>query len=158
MVDFLKQGGDAAELRAHAGFGDHSLSPSAADERSPIGHVAPVAQRKVGLNEGIRCFPDGFRFPGEGRFVGLETGALEQAAIGGDEIPGFEQDDISWNQQRRGQLTHRAVAADENGGNSQLGESSDRLFRPVFLSEAECGIQDHDNANGCSVLIIAKKR
>ncbi len=100
--------------------------------RSPNGRVFHGQRGGILLNR--------LRFSRQHRFLDAHIGRFQQSGVGGDAIPGFQLDNITWNQLAGGDFLQMPIAPDMHVRNSHTLEGCHRLLSPVFLSKAEDSI------------------
>ena len=134
--------GDLAHLRVHAGGGDHHAAPAVGHGGAHIGHVAAVAQGHL-AGKGLRGLGGGDAFAGEGGLLNLQGGTGQQPSVGGDRVPGLQQDDIAGYQAAALQLRDGAVPQDLAGGGGHGLQSLDGGLGLALLDHAQDGVQQH---------------
>lgn len=90
----------------------------------------------------LNRFSDGHGLPSQLRFVDLQILSDEQFAIRRDDIPFFQEDNISWHELCLVQLHGPAVALGGHLLADEGGEFFDSLLGSVFQHKAEEGV-DH---------------
>ena len=134
--------GDLAHLRVHAGGGDHHAAPAVGHGGAHIGHVAAVAQGHL-AGKGLRGLGGGDAFAGEGGLLNLQGGTGQQPSVGGDRVPGLQQDDIAGYQAAALQLRDGAAPQDLAGGGGHGLQSLDGGLGLALLDHAQNGVQQH---------------
>src|SRR6185437_7579189 len=109
------------------------------------------------MSNRLRNLADGYRFPGQCGLMGLETGALDDAGIGGHKLTGFEQDDVARRQLEGWDLPHFAIPPDLRRWSGQLLQSSHSLLCPILLTEAQGRIQENNCPYRNGVFIVGEK-
>ena len=124
-----------AEIGVHAGRGDKAGHLALFGDRAGISVVADLLVHRK-------------RFPGQGRLIDAEIGALDQLHVGGNDIAEFYQHDVARNQQPRLDVLPDAVALDARLERQALLEQRDGVVGLVFLEEANAGVDEqHDQNN-----------
>ncbi len=132
------------QFGVHAGFGYDELAPAIGHDGAHVEHVGAVADRRIlALGNGQRLL-NWLGLAGESGLLDLQAHVLQQAAVGGHEVAGLQDDDVAGHKIDRGDFLDLAVAADADGGNGQLLERGHGLLCPVFLAEAQGGVQEDD--------------
>ena len=65
----LDQNGDAAELCTHARLHDHANTPSVSDDRTRVGHVAPITEWDLYARERADLFLNRLRLASQCCFL-----------------------------------------------------------------------------------------
>ena len=90
----LEQSCDAPHLGAHAGGGDDSLSVPVGRGRAAEDHVVAIAERHL-LGDRGGILRDRQALAGECRLRRLQSGGLDQPAIGGNGVAFLDEDDVA---------------------------------------------------------------
>ena len=142
----LGQVGDLAKFRPHAGGKDQGFG-LAGDQRSPCQEdVSAVDQ--IFLRAGLFVARHGLRFARYRGIVDAHDKGLDQAAIGGDVVPIFQQDHVAGDQLFGGHLPDSAVAECFYLMRKEPLECGNGFLGPVFLPEGEQTV-DQNNAQDC---------
>ena len=98
-VVFLEEFGDPSEGRLHAGRHDHAQATPVGHRGATEGHVPLVGEDRGG-DVGNRSgdLAGGFRFAGQGGLVDPEGSSLDQAHVGGDDVPRVEPHQVAWHE------------------------------------------------------------
>ena len=130
------------QLGLHTGAGHHCHSAAIGHQRTGEHHVLAVAQSHIFLGDHIGGLFHRLAFAGEGAFVDLHRIALQNPGIGGDEVAGLQQQDITGHHFWGGHL-HLEAAPEQGGSGGAHGlERFQRLFRLEVLHSAQHGIED----------------
>ena len=91
----VQQVGDLTHLRVHAGAGNNGGSRTVGNTASGEYHIVAITQGGFQIHLG-----GGFLLGRTGQcgFLALQTDAVEQTGIGGDEVAGFQTNDVAGNQ------------------------------------------------------------
>ncbi len=95
------------------------------------------------------------RLAGEGRLGNLGVVGREHASIGGHTVAGIEQHQVARHQVDGVNLVHASVTAHARHRRKHLLQSGERRFGPVFLPEAEHGVEQHHRQDHRRILDIA---
>ena len=95
------------------------------------------------------------RLAGEGRLGDLGIVGREHASIGRHTVAGFEQHQVARHQKRCANLVHASVTAHARDRRKHLLQGGERLFGPVFLPEAEHGVEQHHRQDHHRILDVA---
>ncbi len=151
----VEQSGHAPHFRGHARGRDQRFDPSARDHRVHEDHVAALAERRIHRDDCLGDLGHRVRLAGEGRLGDLGVVGREHASIGGHTVAGFEQHQVARHQLRGADLLHAAVAAHARHRRKHLLQRGERRFGPVFLPEAEHGVEQHHRQDHHRILDIA---
>ena len=141
----LGQGvGDLAHLRVHAGGADHRPAPAVDHGGAHIDHALAVAQGDIPLlRDGGGLLLHRHALAGEGGLLGLEAGALQDAAVGGHGVAGLQDHHVAGHQLLALEEDHLPVPQHLAGGGGHLLEGLDGLLRLALLVHAQHGVDDH---------------
>ena len=92
---FLRQ---ASHLRLRAGRGDDELGAPAREQRVHVGHVEPVAERRIRRRQGSGLLADRLGFAGQCRFVDLEPCGENKPPVGRHAVARLQQHDVARHQ------------------------------------------------------------
>ncbi len=111
----------------------------------------PVAQRGI-RREGLRrpLFHRN-RLPRHGALVGLEAAALQNPGVGGNLIPGLQQDNIPGHQGGGGRLPGRPVPQDSGLGRGHPSQLLQRLLGMVLLGDGDDPVDHHNHQDNHTV-------
>ena len=139
--------GDLAHLGVHAGPGDQGLAAAIDHGGAHIAHILAVAQGDLALVLGqaqrLDHLVDGDALAGEGGLLDLEAGTLQQAAVGGDRVAGFQQHHIARDQLVAVDRDLLAVPQHLAGGGGHGLQRLDGGFGLALLEHAQHGVQQH---------------
>ena len=139
--------GDLTHFGVHAGAGDHGAAAAVHHGGAHVDHVLTVAQRHFVTLEGIGFLLDRHAFAGEGSFLNLEAGALDDAGIRRHRVAGFQMDHVAGHQFLALEEVQLAVAHYLGGGGSHGLESLDGFLSLALLHNAHHSVQDDDRQN-----------
>ena len=84
----------------------------------------------------------------ERRFFDVEVHCLDESAVGGDDVPGLEDEDVSWNDVARCR-NNRLTRSDKGHFRHRHPlQGSHRLFGLLLLHEAHCSVEHDDCKDG----------
>ena len=146
-VRVLEHGSDGPQLCPHARLHHQGSAAAEHDDGAEIGHVVPLGDRCIATGQGVGLLVHGFRFAREGRLLDAEVHGLDNAAIGGDEVPRLEHKQVARHQIPSGDFSQGSVAVDPHGRNGEPFEGAHRGLGAVFLDESEQSEQQHDRSN-----------
>ena len=139
---------DAAELGREA-RGRHHREPAPGERgRRQVDHRAPLGERRVGIEDGLRVLVDRIALAGQGRFAHAERGAPDQAGVGGHPDAGLEHDEIARDQLGARDLRHQAAPAHERARHGEGPQPGHRDPRPPLGGEADRGVEDEGGQDG----------
>ena len=133
--------GELAEFGADAGGEDHRLA--AAAQHGAAGKDDVVALRQAAFHRRCPQRP-GLRLAGERGVVDQEVVALHQPGVGGDAVPLGDQQYVSRHQLLGEDALRPPFAGDRDLRRQVTLQGRHRPLRPVFLDEAETGIEHGD--------------
>ncbi len=93
----LDHPGDLAQFGAHAGADHHARAPPMHDRSAQVHQIGAVAQWKPLAGKSLRLFAHRLRFAGQGRFHDTEIHAVDQAEVGGHDVAGLDEYDVTGN-------------------------------------------------------------
>ena len=137
---------DLAHLGIHAGAGDQRLAAAIDHRGAHITHVFAVAQGHILLAVQVQRFDDLMHrhaLAGQGRFLDLQAGALQQAAVGGHCIAGFQHHHVTGHQLVGMQQHLFAVAQHLAGGGSHRLQGFNGRFGLALLVDAQDSVEQH---------------
>jgi len=120
--------------------------------------VPPVADGQVGIGKRTGGFLHGGGFAGQGGFVGAQGVSLDEAGVGRDAIPRFQEKDVAGDELPGGDLPDPPVPPHLHNGGGKAGERRHRLFGAVLLEEAEHRVQEDDGDDRDGVHEVAQQR
>jgi hypothetical protein len=132
---------DPPQLGLHPGGQDLPLGRPGGDRGPHEDGVVPLGQRRVGRHPGGR-FLGRQALAGQRGFVGREGVRLGDAGIGGDHVPGLEQEQVTGHHLRRRHLLRPAIAPDARAGRGHGSERQDRLLGAIFLEEPDQRVEN----------------
>ena len=139
--------GDLAHFRLHAGRHDDDLCAAVYDGAAHVDHIFSVAQGDVLAvlgHELFGLFVCGDALARQSGFFRLQGSAFEDAAISGDGISGFEDDDIP-DDDFLALYGEELTAADYlAGGSRHFFERFYGVLGAPLLNDAENGVEKHD--------------
>ena len=134
-------------LGVHAGGGYDAPAPPPGDHSGGGHHIDPLGQWGVLRERAGGLLGHGGGLAGEGALVGLQPRRLQNAAVGGHQIPCFQPDHIS-RHQRLGVQPHLSAAPDYPGlGSGHLPQSVQSPLGAVLLGQGNAGIYRHNAQN-----------
>ncbi len=152
LPDALDQAGDAAELGLHAGLDDQGPGLAGDDRRPHVEDVGPFGQGDFLLLEGDVGLGDRRRLPGQAGFLDGEVrGVPDDPAVGRDVVAGLDLDEIAGDELAGRDEEGRTAADGLGAGRGQAPQSGQALLGPVFLDQAEDGVEDDDGQDGHGV-------
>ena len=147
--------GDLAHLGVHAGGGDDGGTAAVDHGAAHVDHVLAVAEgdvlRLIDKVYRVDELQHGDGFAGQRGFLYLEAGAGEQAAVGGDCVARFEQDDVAGDKLLAVDRDELTVAQNLRGGSGHLLQRLDGFLGLVLLIHAEHGVDDDDGEDDDNV-------
>ena len=147
--------GDLAHLGVHAGGGDDGGTAAVDHGAAHVDHILAVAEGDVLhlIDKVYRVdeLQHGDGFAGQRGFLYLEAGAGEQAAVGGDCVARFEQDDVAGDKLLAVDRDELTVAQHLRGGSGHLLQRLDGFLGLVLLIHAEHGVDDDDGEDDDNV-------
>ena len=146
--------GDLPELRLHAGGGDHSHAPSVRRDRAGEHHVPAVTDRRIAAEQN-QLLADRDRLPGERRLVALQGMNLHQAAVGGNLVARFEQQDVAGNQFFGGHLLLLSTPQDRYRRRQHALEGFQCLLGAILLHESQHRAENDDDENDAGIHVLA---
>ena len=137
------QGTDLANFGCHPGGHDDGLSGAAGD-RGPLEHHVVTVWDPGLRGDRVDTLGNGQGFPGQDRFIALQVRGLKQTEIGGDDVSGIEDHDISRNQRAGIDPAHSAVAAHQRPDFGNAQQCLHRADRAQFGEKPDGAVeQDH---------------
>ena len=139
---------DLAHLGVHTGARDEDTSAAVYYGAAHIGHVFAVAQGDVLAVVEAQCgndFVHGYAFARERGFLDLQAGALQNAAVCGHGVAGFQNDNVARHQLLAFQRDLFAAADHLTGGGRHFLQRLNGFFRLALLIHAEHGVDEHDD-------------
>ena len=103
-----------------------------------------VAERRVFPDLGQRILFGRNRFPCESGFFGFQPRAVEKPGVGGNEIPGFQTDDIAGDESGGVDHAFFPVADHAGMGRRQGFQRVQRFFGLALLIHPHDGVENHD--------------
>ena len=134
-------------LGVHSGGGHQAGGPTPGDHRGGEEHIAPLCQRGVGGegSQGPLIHRGGLA--GHGGFVGLEAGGLQNAAVGGHQIPRLQADHVAGHQPVRLHPGQHPVPQGVGRRGGHLAQCLQSLAGAVLLGQGDNGVHRHDAQN-----------
>ena len=111
---FRDEAPDAAQLGAAPDSRHDEAAPAAHDRRPGVGHRRAVGERRL-ARDGPGGLRDGDALSGERRLVDLEVASGRHAAVGGDDLPAGEDEEVARPEVAGGDLALEASAHDAGG-------------------------------------------
>ena len=145
----LGQGvGDLAHLGVHAGGADHRPAAAVDHGGAHVQHAVPVAQGDLVVgDDGVYVLLHRDALAGEGGLLGLDAGALQNAAVGGDRVARLQDHNVAGHQHVAAQQGHLAIPEHLAGGGGHLLEGLNGLFRLALLVHAQDCVDEHHDQN-----------
>src|SRR5690606_26178166 len=110
--------------------------------------IAPVAQWRslaIARGQNPRVLADRLGFAGERRLLNSQIDALHYAAVGRDQVAGFQLDHVTRNQQTGRNLGQAAVAYGADRRHGEFLQGGDGLLRAILLRKADDRVQSDDS-------------
>ena len=141
----LGQGvGDLAHLGGHAGLAHHGPAAAVDHGGAHVEHTVAVAQGNLALaGDGGDLLLHRHALAGEGGLLGLQAGALDDAAVGGHGVAGLQDDDVAGDQLVAAEHDHLSVPQHLAGCRRHLLEGLNGLLRLALLVHAQHGVDEH---------------
>ncbi len=155
--DRAEEAADVAELGGLAGGDHHTGGLPRHDQGARIGHRRAVAEHRLRRHR-MHTLVDRHRLAGQRRLLDPEAPRLDQPDVGGDPIPGFEENHVAGDQRFDGNRQPAAVADDRGARGDHVADRIERPFRPPFLHEADHCIGDHHREDHRRVSDFAEQR
>ena len=156
---FLEEFGDASEGRLHPGRDDEAQATPVGHRGAAEGHVPLVGEhRRRDIGNRSRDLAGGFRFAGQGGLVDPEGSGLDQAHVGGHDVPRVEPHEVTRHELGRRNEDRDAGANDSRRRAGHPFERVHRLFSPVFLDEPDDPVERDDDQDDGGVLEVADGR
>ena len=134
--------GDRPHLRRHARRRDEAACPPRDAERARKDGVLPLGDG-ARADDAVALF-HGLGFPRERRFVALHALRGEDAAVGGDAVALLKFDDVSGDEQLRGEHAHPAAAHRPGRRRGELFELFESRIGAVLLHDAHRRVEHDD--------------
>ena len=96
----VKQICDFAHFGIHTGCGDNGGGGTVGDGTAGEDHIVTVAQRCLFVADFLRILFGGYGFTGQRGFFAIQADGTEKSGIGGNEIAGFQSNDVAGNKLR----------------------------------------------------------
>ena len=141
-ADPFGQGGDPADLGAHAGRGHDCAGLPCDAGAAAEQHVRRRQQIDVGIAP-VGAAGDGLGFTGQGGQIDVRRSG-DQSGVGADSIALLDQQDVARNQRRCCDVRGRSVPEDPCLGGQVGRERLDGMFGVSFLEEGEHRIEHDD--------------
>ena len=147
---FGEHAGDLADLGMLPRLHDERLRLPANDEGRRVQHTGAVCHRRPFRARGRRLGRP-FRLAREGRFVAAQLLALQDAAVGGDDVAFFQKDDVAGDQRRAFEQHVFAAAHRLGAAYGEAAQLFDGVVGAVLLDETDKGIQEDDEEQDARV-------
>ena len=148
---------DAAQFGRHARGHDDAATAPVGDHRALVGHVGAVAQRGIAGPERQHLLVHGEGLAGQRGLLHLEARGLDEAQVGGHDVPGLQQHQVAGHQVARRDVQDLSFAQDARVRRAQAAKRRHGAFGAVLLDEPDDGVQDHDDHDGDGVLRLAHR-
>ena len=133
-----------ADLGRHARRRHDEAAGTAGHVGVHVDHVGPVAERRLGVAKLFRSLRHRHALAGQGGFVHLERGGLEQASVGGDEIARLDRDDVTRDELFRRKLGQLVVAPHARLDDHHLLQCRNGLGRLALLAHSEDRVEERE--------------
>ena len=140
----LQQVSDLTHLGIHTGSGNNGSSRTVGHAAAGEYHIVTVAERRLQIHLSSGVLLRGNGFTGQGGFFALQADAVQQAGVGGDEVAGFQTDDITGHQFSGLDDFFLSIADDTGVGGRQILQCIQCFFRLAFLIYTHDRVQDND--------------
>ena len=130
---------------------DDARASAVRDRASGIRHIRAVAERRVGGDGLFRVFFRGYGLAGERRLLYLERRGGKQPDVRGDDVAGFQLDDVARYYLLAGEMFPLAVAQHFGESLVHVFQGFHCVFRLVLLHHAYDGVEDDDEQNDARV-------
>ena len=142
-----KKPGDLAHLRVHTGGGHHHPAPAAGDHRAPDDHVLPLGQGGVLGQPAPAPLVHRQGLAGHGRLIRLEAGLPQHPSVGGDVVPGLQQDDVAGHQLTALQPPLQPLPNHPGLGGRELPQGLQGLAGVVLLGHGDHRVEENNEQN-----------
>ena len=157
-IHLLLQGaGDAAHLGVIPGGHHQPQAVTGCHVTARVGHADPL-RKGGGRLHGGGALVHRQRFPGEGRFIGLQVAPLQQPQVGRHPRPSLQLHQIARYQLLRGQALARATAHHLHLGAHRSRQGGDRVLGLALLHEADHGIDHRDAPDHQGIARVTQQR